>query len=282
MSAGIDPTTGVAPTAAIDPTARIEAGAKIGRNVSVGPYCTIGPHVTVGDGCRLIAHVNLTGHTTIGARTVIHPFASLGSAPQSFGYRGGPTTLTVGEACDIRENVTMNTGTEDGGGATTIGNGCFFMVGSHVGHDCHVGNKVVFANNTVLGGHCTIGDNVVFGGGVAVRQFVRIGDGAMIVGLSGIRADVIPFGMAQGPLAYLIGLNVVGMRRRGASKADIHRVRAAYQALFFGDGEFRARLDRVDAEHGADALVAKVIAFIRAGKRPLTMAIKRAESDEDA
>lgn len=269
-------------SAGIDASARIEVGAKIGRNVTIGPYCTIGPNVTVGDDCRLIGHVNLTGHTTIGARTVIHPFASLGSPPQSFGYRGGPTRLVVGEGCDIRENVTMNTGTEDGGGVTEVGGGCFFMVGSHVGHDCHVGNKVVFANNTVLGGHVSVGDNVVFGGGVAVRQFVRIGEGAMIVGLSGIRADVIPFGTAQGPLAHLVGLNVIGMRRRGFSKADIHRMRAAYQALFFGDGEFSTRLDRVAVEHGADAQVAKMIAFIRAGKRPFTMAIKRGEADEDA
>jgi len=281
MSAGLDAIVG-APEAAIDPTARIAQGAQIGHNVSIGPYCTVGPHVTIGDECRLIAHVNLTGHTSIGARTVIHPFASLGSPPQSFSYRGGPTTLSVGESCDIRENVTMNTGTEEGGGATSVGDNCFLMVGSHVGHDCHVGNKVVFANNTVLGGHCTVGDNVVFGGGVAVRQFVRIGEGAMIVGLSGIRADVIPFGMAQGPLAYLVGLNVVGMRRRGLSKADIHRVRAAYRALFFGEGEFRARLDRVEAEYGADAQAGKMFAFIRAGKRPLTMAIDRAEGGEDA
>ena len=269
-------------TARIDASARIETGAKIGANVSIGPFCTVGPHVAIEENCRLIAHVNLTGHTTIGARTVIHPFASLGSPPQSFGYRGGPTTLTVGQACDIRENVTMNIGTEDGGGHTQVGDNCFFMVGTHVGHDCHVGNKVVFGNNTLLGGHCTIGDNVVFGGGVAVRQFVRIGEGAMIVGLSGARADIIPFGMAQGPLAHLIGLNVVGMRRRGVSKTEIHRVRSAYQALFFGEGDFRTRLDRVEAEYSADAPVAKVIAFIRAGKRPLTMAIKRAEGDEDA
>ncbi len=182
----------------IDASARIEAGATIGRDVSIGPYCTIGPHVTVGDGCRLLAHVNLTGHTTIGARTVIHPFASLGSPPQSFSYRGGPTRLVVGADCDIREDVTMNTGTEDGGGMTQVGDHCFLMVGSHVGHDCHVGNHVVFANNTLLAGHVTVGDNVVFGGGVAVRQFVRIGEGAMIVGLSGVRADVIPWGMAHG------------------------------------------------------------------------------------
>jgi UDP-N-acetylglucosamine acyltransferase len=266
----------------IDPSARIEAGAAIGRDVSIGPYCSIGPHVSVGDGCRLLAHVNLTGHTTIGPRTVIHPFASLGSPPQSFSYRGGPTKLVVGADCDIRENVTMSTGTEDGGGVTQVGDHCFFMVGSHVGHDCKVGNNVVIANNVMLGGHVGIGDYVVFGGGVAVRQFVRIGDGAMIVGLSGVRADVIPWGMVQGPLANLVGLNVVGMRRRGLAKADIHRVRAAYQALFFGDGEFRARLDRVAADHGSDAQVAKMIDFIRAGKRPLTMAIKRAEADEDA
>ena len=265
----------------IDPSARIEAGAQIGKNVSIGPYCTIGPHVTLGDGCRLVAHVNLTGHTTIGARTVIHPFASLGSPPQSVHYRGGPTRLVVGADCDIRENVTMNTGTEDGGGETLVGDRCFFMVGSHVGHDCKVGGNVVVANNVLLAGHVSVGDYVVFGGGVAVRQFVRIGEGAMLVGVSGVRADVIPWGTAQGTLADLVGLNVVGMRRRGFSKADIQRYRQAYQALFFGDGEFRARLDRVAADYGADALVAKMIAFIRNGKRPLTMASKRHEADED-
>ena len=265
----------------IDPSARIEAGAKIGSDVSIGPYCTIGPHVTVGDGCRLLAHVNLTGRTTIGPRTVIRPFASLGSPPQSTGYRGGDTQLVIGADCDIRENVTANIGTEDGGGVTTVGDKCFLMVGTHIGHDCHVGNNVVFANNVLLAGHVTVQDNVVFGGAVAVRQFVRIGEGAMIVGLSGLRADLIPWGMAHGtPLADLIGLNVVGMRRRGLTKADIHRVRTAYRAIFFGEGQFRDRLERVAAELGSDPQVAKIIAFIRGGKRPLTMAAKRSETDE--
>jgi UDP-N-acetylglucosamine acyltransferase len=127
----------------------------------------------------------------------------------------------------------------------------------------------------------TIEDHVVFGGGVAVRQFVRIGEGAMIVGLSGVRADVIPFGMAHGPLADLIGLNVIGMRRRGATKADVHRVRSAYQALFFGDGEFRARVDQVAADYAGDLLVGKILEFIRSAKRPLTMAVKRNEADGD-
>jgi UDP-N-acetylglucosamine acyltransferase len=266
----------------IDPSARIEAGATIGKDVSIGPYCTIGAHVKVGEGCRLVSHVNLTGHTTIGPRTVIHPFASLGSPPQSFGYRGGPTELVVGADCDIREHVTMSTGTEDDRGVTEVGDHCFFMVGSHVAHDCKIGNHVLFANNVLLGGHVSIGDYVVFGGGVAVRQFVRIGEGAMIVGLSGVRADVIPYGMAQGPLANLIGLNVIGLRRRGVARADIQSVRAAYQVLFFGEGEFRARVDKVAADYHADPLVTKIIEFIRTGKRPLTMAVRRSEVDEDA
>ena len=268
-------------SAKIDPSARIEGKAAIGLNVTIGPYCTISPHVTIGDGCRLIAHVNVTGHTTIGPRTVIHPFASLGSPPQSVNYRGGATRLVVGADCSIRESVTMSTGTEDGGGLTEVGERCFLMVGTHIGHDCKIGNDVVFANNVLLAGHVSIGDHVVFGGGVAVRQFVRIGEGAMIVGLSGPRADIIPWGMAHGPLAHLVGLNVVGMRRHGISKTDIHRYREAYRELFLGDGEFRARLERVAADYSGDPMVAKMIAFIRAGKRPLTMASKRHAAQED-
>jgi UDP-N-acetylglucosamine acyltransferase len=268
--------------AAIDPTARIEKGAVIGKDVSIGPYCIVGPHAAIGDGCRLIAHVHVAGHTSIGPRTTLYPFASLGTPPQSVKYRGGPTRLVVGADCQIREGVTINTGTEEDRGVTEVGDRCWLMVGSHVGHDCKVGSDVTFANNVVLGGHVTIGDFVVFGGQAAVRQFVRIGEGAMVVGLSGVRADVIPFGLVQGPLADLIGLNVVGMRRRGASKADVHRLRRAYQAMFFGPGTFRERLDRVAAESGADPLVAKVLAFIRSGTRPLTMAIRRAAIDEEA
>jgi UDP-N-acetylglucosamine acyltransferase len=266
----------------IDASARIEAGAQLGRDVSIGPYCTVGSRVTVGDGCRLVAHVNVTGHTSIGARTVIHPFASLGSPPQSVHYRGGSTRLVVGVDCDIRENVTMNVGTEDGRGVTDIGDRCFFMVGAHVGHDCQVGSDVTFSNNVLLAGHVTVGNNVVFGGGAAVRQFVRIGEGAMVVGLSGARADVIPWGLVQGPLAYLVGLNVVGLRRRGIAKAHIQRYRAAYKILFFGAGEFRVRLERVAGEYGEDPMIAKLIEFIRGGNGPLTMGATRAETDENA
>jgi UDP-N-acetylglucosamine acyltransferase len=266
--------------ASIDRTARIEPGAVIGRDVSIGPFCVIGPKVVIGDGCRLAGHVHIAGCTTIGPRTAIYPFASLGTPPQSGKYRGGPTRLIVGADCDIRESVTMNTGTEDDRGVTEVGDRCLLMVGSHVGHDCKVGNDVTFANNVVLGGHVTVGDFVVFGGQAAVAQFVRIGQGAMVVGMSGVRADVIPFGLVQGPLADLVGLNVIGMRRRGWTKTDIHRLRKAYDAMFFGAGTFRERLEKVAARNGDDPLIAGVIAFIRSGSRPLTIAIRRAQAEK--
>ena len=259
----------------IDSTARIAAGAKIAAGAAIGPYCVIGPNVVIGEGCRLIGHVNVVGHTTIGPRTVVYPFASLGTPPQSVKYRGGPTRLAIGSDCDIRENVTISIGTEDDRGITEVGDRCFLMAGSHVAHDCKVGDHVVMANNVLLGGHSSVGDNSFLGGSAAVRQFVRIGEGAMIVGLSGVRADVIPWGMAQGPLANLVGLNVIGLRRHGFSKADIHRLRALYHELFLGEGVFRDRLAQAERAYAGVPLTESVFAFIRSGKRPLSTASRR-------
>jgi UDP-N-acetylglucosamine acyltransferase len=256
--------------AAIDETARVANGAVIGPDVTIGPYCVVGPNVVIGASCRLVAHVHLAGHSTIGPKTVIYPFASLGTPPQSVKYRGGPTRLVIGSDCDIREGVTMNAGTEDDGGVTRVGDRGLFMVGSHVGHDCEVGNDVILANNAVLGGHVTIGDHSFLGGGAAVHQFVRIGESVMISGVSGVAADVIPFAFAIGQRAVLDGLNVVGLRRRRFTRDDIDRLRRAYRALFLGAGAFRERLLQIEREFAGDALVANVLAFIRAGKsRPL-------------
>jgi UDP-N-acetylglucosamine acyltransferase len=264
----------------IDPTARIAEGARLADDVVIGPFCVVGPKVELRAGVRLLSHVNISGVTVIGERTVVAAFASLGTPPQSVKYRGGATRLVVGAECDIRENVTINIGTEDDRGVTEIGNNCLLMVGSHVGHDCKVGNNVTFANNVQLGGHVTIGDYVNFGGMAAVRQFVRIGEGAMIVGMSGVRADVIPWGLAFGHLADLIGLNIIGLKRRGFARSDIHALRNAYEQLFFGEGSFRDRIDRVAASKN-ERLIEQMIAFIQAGKRPLTMAIRRADAGEE-
>jgi len=266
---------------AIDPTARVAPGARIGDGASIGPYCVLGPEVIVGEGCRLIANVHVAGHTTIGARTVVYPFASLGTPPQSVKYRGGPTGLAIGVDCDIRENVTINTGTEDDRGVTEIGDRCFLMAGSHVAHDCKVGSDVTFANNAVIGGHVSVGNHSFLGGQSAVRQFVRIGEGAMIVGLSGVRADIIPWGMAQGPLASLVGLNVIGLRRGGFARAQILRLREAYRDLFLGGGIFRDRLAQVEEKCSDDRLVGSVLVFIRSGTRPLANAIRRTSSSSE-
>jgi len=268
--------------AAIDPTARIAPGAVVGSEVEVGPYCVIGPHVAIGDNCRLVAHVHVTGHATIGAGTVIQPFASLGTPPQSVKYRGGPTRLTIGAGCDIREAVTMNIGTEDDRGLTSVGDNCIFMAGSHVGHDCAVGRGVVFANNAVIGGHVVVEDHVFIGGNSAVHQFVRIGESAMISGMCGIRADVIPFGFCIGAVGRLSGLNVIGMRRRKLTRADLQAARQAYNVLFKGEGEFAGRLAAVAGEFAAVPLVMQIVDFLRAaGKRPILMARSRGRVEED-
>jgi UDP-N-acetylglucosamine acyltransferase len=254
----------------IHPTACVERAAHIAEEVEIGPYCIVGPHVSIEAGCRLVAHVHVAGHTLLGPGTTIYPFASLGTPPQSVRYRGGPTRLVVGRDCTIREGVTMNTGTEDGGGVTKVGERGFYMANSHVGHDCQVGREVVFANGATLGGHCRIGDYVFLGGLAAVHQYSRIGAHAMISGLAGVRADVIPFGFVIGAVGQLAGLNVLGMKRRKLSRDSMHAARKAYRMLFFGEGGFTSRVDAVEAELGGDAAVAVILAFVReAASRPL-------------
>jgi UDP-N-acetylglucosamine acyltransferase len=268
---------------AIDPTARIAAGARIAEDAEIGPYCIVGPQVEIGSGVRLVAHVNVTGMTTIGAGTIVYPFCSLGTPPQSVSYRGGATGLIVGERCELRESVTMNTGTEDGGGVTRVGARGLFMVGSHVGHDCRVGNDVTLANNTALGGHVEVGDHVFLGGHVAIHQHVRIGEGVMMAGMSAARDDIIPFGFALGQTGALVGLNIVGLRRRGVSRADMHRLRRAYKSLFFVAGRLADRVDAIEREFGDDPNVGKIVAFVRAGgKRPLMRPRRKRDADENS
>jgi len=247
----------------IHPSAVIEKGAEIGNSVAIGPFCHIGAQAKVGDGVRLHANVVVMNNTIIGTACEIFPGAVLGGTPQDTKYKGEATRLEIGAHNIIREHVTMHIASVGGDGTTRVGDHCMFMAGAHVAHDCQVGNKVIMINHAVLGGHVQIADGAMIGGNSAVHQFVRIGMGAMVGGMTGVEGDVIPFGMAHGPLADLIGLNVIGMRRRGAAKADVQRVRSAYQALFFGEGEFRTRVDRVSEEYSGDPLGGRIIEFIR-------------------
>ena len=257
----------------IDPTARIEDGAIIGEDASIGPYCIVGPNVTIGANCTLHAHVNVSGHTTLGDGCTVFPFASLGTPPQSSGHRGEPTRLEIGDNCTIRESVTMNAGTVAGGGVTRVGSRGFFMAYSHVAHDCQICNDVILANGVQLGGHCEVGDYVFFGGLSAAHQFVRVGTQAMVGGVSGLRGDVIPFGLVSGQFAHLEGLNVVGMRRRKFTHKRLQLVRDFYQQLFHGGGVFSDRLAAVRSMAHSDPAIAEILKFIdESDKRPLCMA----------
>jgi UDP-N-acetylglucosamine acyltransferase len=264
----------------IDPTARIEDGAVIGEGTSIGPYCIVGRDVVIGANCRLIAHVHVMGHTSIGADCVISPFAALGGPPQDLSYRGEPTRLEIGARCTIREGVTMNVGTVKGGGLTRVGDGGFFMNNSHVGHDCMVGNNVIFASSATLGGHCVIGDFVYIGGLSAVHQFTRIGPQVMIGGVCGVRGDVIPFGLVKGQHASLEGLNIVGMKRRKFTKARLAAVRSFYQKLFHGTGFWADRLAAVQPLAGDDAAIGEILTFIGDGGMHRTLCLPTNDRDK--
>ncbi len=256
--------------AIIHPTALVDPKAQLGEGVNIGSYCIVGPNVSLGDGVSLMSHVVIDGMTSIGAGTVVYPFAVLGTQPQDLKFRGETTKLVIGANNQIREHVTMNPGTEGGGGETRIGDDGLFMVGAHVAHDCNLGNHVILANNATLAGHVTIGDYVIIGGLSAVHQFVRIGAFAIIGGMSGVEKDVIPFGLVKGERAHLAGLNMVGLERRGFTRDDIRALRGAYRMLFAPEGTLAERLSETARQYQDDAQVARIINFIRAeSDRPL-------------
>jgi UDP-N-acetylglucosamine acyltransferase len=255
----------------IHPTAIVEDGARLGADVSVGPYSFIGRDVALGDGVVVHNHASITGNTVIGVETSVHPFASIGGAPQSVHYKGVPGKIVIGEKCILRENVTVNFGTV-GEGLTQIGDRCFLMTAVHIAHDCVVGNDVIMANCATIGGHATIGDYAFLGGVCAVHQFARIGAHTMVGGLCPIWYDLIPFGVIKEASEGLRGLNIIGLRRRGFDKPTLHALRAAYRELFFGPGRFEERINRVAVDHADDANVMQMITFVRQrGKRRLTV-----------
>ncbi|MGB8276052.1 MAG: acyl-ACP--UDP-N-acetylglucosamine O-acyltransferase [Alphaproteobacteria bacterium] len=248
----------------IHPTAIVEPGAKLGSDVVIGPYCVVGADVELGDNVVLKSHVVVAGRTAVGANSRIYPFASIGHEPQDLKYSGEPSRLVIGENNIIREHVTMNPGTAGGGLLTEIKDNCLFMVATHVAHDCRIGHHVVMANNATLGGHVHVGDYAVLGGLAAVHQFVRIGRHAMIGGMSGVEQDVIPYGSVMGDRARLSGLNIIGLKRRGFNRENIHALRTAYRLLFAQEGTLNERFEDVEEMFSKDETVMEVVNFMRA------------------
>lgn len=256
--------------AEVHATAIVEPQAKLGKGVRIGPYCVVGAQVELGEDVVVHSHVVIGGRTRIGARSQIFPFASLGLRPQDLKYRGEPSELIVGADNVVREHVTMNPGTEGGGMVTRVGDGCLFMVGAHVAHDCCIGDGVIMANHATLGGHVVVEDHAIVGGLSAVHQFVRIGRHAIVGGMSGVEHDVIPYGMALGERARLHGLNVVGLKRHGFDHDQIRALNQAYRMLFSDEQTLAERVERMARTLGEARGVSELIGFVRAqSSRPL-------------
>lgn len=251
-------------TQKIHSTAIVHDGAVLGQNVEIGPYCIVGEFVKIGDNTILKSHVVVEGDTQIGRNNIIFPFAVIGVVPQDLKFAGEKSRLIIGDNNTIREHVTLHLGTKDGAMETIIGNKCLLMVGVHIAHDCVVGNNVILANNATLAGHVQVGNNVVIGGLSAVHQFVRIGKNAMIGGMSGVEADVLPYATVMGERASLSGLNLVGMRRAGIERTDIHALRHFFKQLF-DKGQKANFIERVEElSHGiANQTVRDVVNFIK-------------------
>jgi UDP-N-acetylglucosamine acyltransferase len=225
----------------IHPSAIIEDGARLAEDVEVGPFSIIGSRVEVGPGCRIGPHVVVTGSTRIGRNNRIFQFASIGEEPQDKKFAGEDSELIIGDNNTIREYVTINRGTADGGGVTRLGDDNWLMAYCHIAHDCQVGSHNIMANGATLAGHVTVGDWVIFAGYSGAHQFCRIGSHAFLGMYGGVGQDVPAYVMVSGQPPRPRGINSEGLKRRGFSNDQIRNIREAYRTLY------RAGLKRDDA-----------------------------------
>ena len=246
-------------SAQIHPSAIVDPGAQLGADVKIGPFCIVGPNVVLGDRVELKSHVVVTGQTDIGEDTVIFSFSVIGEIPQDLKFKGEETRLSIGKRNRIREHVTMNTGTEGGGGLTKVGDDGLFMAGCHVAHDVICGDRVIVVNSAALAGHCIIGDDVIIGGLSGIHQWVRIGRGAIIGAVTMVTADVLPYGLVQAQRGELDGLDLVGLKRGGVARTDISALREALKRLSAGEGTFMERAKSLDSD---SAYVREIVEFI--------------------
>ena len=248
-------------------TSIVSEKAVLGSNVTIGPYCIINENVKIGNNVNLIAHTYIDGNTTIGDNCKFFPYCSIGTLPQDLKYKGEKSILKIGNNNIFREYVTVNPGTEGGGLETVIGNNCLFMINAHIAHDCKIGNNVIMVNNASLAGHVILEDFAIMGALSGAHQFCRIGKHSMIGGLSGVDSDVIPYGTVIGNRAYLSGLNIIGLKRRGFSKDIIQDLRKAYGLLFSSqEGTFSDRVKEVSEEFLDNEPIQEIVQFLKSEK----------------
>jgi len=250
----------------IHKTAIIDLKAEISSNVSIGPYSIIGPDVKIDEEVIIKSHVNITGHTIIGKKNIFYPMSSIGSDPQDLKHNGENTSLVIGANNTIREHVTINTGTMQGGGVTKVGNNNLIMIGAHIAHDCIIGNNIVMANNSAAAGHAIIEDFVTIGAKCGIQQFTRIGKMAMIGGMTGVSRDVIPYGLSTGNRNFLDGINVIGLRRDKVQNKEIIALTEAYKEIFKSKN-LSENLSKLNGKFKDNILVKEVLEFINKDKK---------------
>ena len=254
----------------IHPTAIISPGAKLDATVQVGPYAVIGEHVSIAAGTTVGPHAVIEGRTEIGADNQIFQFVSIGAVPQDLKFHGEESTLKIGDRNKIREFVTIHLGTEDGGGVTTVGSDCLFMAYSHIAHDCVIGDHVILANGATMAGHVEVDDYAILGGLSAVHQFGRIGCHVMASGGSMIAQDVAPYSIVQGDRAKTVGLNLIGLKRRGFTDEALANIKQLYKLVFRSNLKLDEAVARIEAEFDVTAdEVAIYLAFIKRSERGL-------------
>ncbi|MBX3035240.1 MAG: acyl-ACP--UDP-N-acetylglucosamine O-acyltransferase [Bdellovibrionaceae bacterium] len=260
--------------AKIHPTSVISGEAEIGPDVEIGPYCLIQGKVKIGRGTSIEGHATVGCKTSVielGENNLICPGAVIGGPPQDLSYKGEPTKLIIGNNNTFREFSTANIATSKGEGVTRIGNNCYFMAYTHVGHDCRIGDNVTMANDSHLGGHCEIEDNVAIGGVCAFNQFTRVGKGAFVAGSSIVNKDILPFSRAQGNWALVKATNKVGLLRRGFSREEVQNIHKAIRIIIMGSHTVEEGLERIRNECLPSENIDYLVSFIRASKRGIAI-----------
>jgi UDP-N-acetylglucosamine acyltransferase len=251
----------------VHPSAIVDPRVKLGDDVEVGPYCVLGPDVELGDNVVVQPHVVINGHTSIGAGTRISPFACIGGEPQDRGFAGETTRLAIGRDNVIRENVTIHVGTPKGGGCTRIGDDNLIMNGAHIAHDCQIGSQTILASFVGIAGHVQVEDHAVLGAFTGVHQFCRIGESVMTAANTMLPKDAVPFAMVAGDRARLVGLNVVGLRRRGFCPETIRKLKRVFHLIFHAKLRLEPALERVREELSDSPEVERLLRFLETSER---------------
>ncbi|MFP4212491.1 MAG: acyl-ACP--UDP-N-acetylglucosamine O-acyltransferase [Desulfohalobiaceae bacterium] len=254
-------------TELIHPTAIVDPGARLGQDVQIGPYAVLEAETEIGDGCVIEPFVQIKSWSSLGRNNHVHAHACLGGPPQDLKYQGERSSLVIGDENCIREYVTINRGTPEGGGVTSVGSHCYIMAYAHIAHDCKLGDRVVLANAATLAGHIHIRSDAVIGGLCAVHQFVHIGEYAYIGGMTGVAQDVPPFMLVAGERGWLHGLNQIGLKRHGFSQEQLARLKQAFKLIWRSGLKQEQALQRIQSEMGQCQEIQLLLEFIQQSER---------------